>query len=720
MLSSRTATALTTPQAVAVIGASSDPSKLSGRPVAYLKESGFQGLIVPVNPRQSCIQGLPSYPAVAAAPSPVDLAIVCLPAAEAAGAVRACAAMGVPLVVIFGSGFAEVGSTGSDRQAELAAAIEGTGTRLIGPNSLGLISQPQAVTATFSSLLYQRRDLLDGGVAFVSQSGALATWTLSAARNLGIGFRYFVSTGNEADLTAPEIAATLLYDPQVTFAVLYLEEVRDSSALRALANSSLLLDKPVLVIKVGSSAAGRAAAQLHTGALAGSEQVFQAWIEDSPLLRVRNVDDVLDAMILLSAGKRMAGTRLAIVTASGGAGALAADIADRCGLTVPALSPERRQRLDAILPAFASSRNPVDVTAGMLNNPAVVRGSLDITLNSPEVDGIAVLLGAADGVEDDLIEDLASVCRAARKPVTVTWIGAAPGVIERLLSLGVPAYPDVGRAIRSIGLLSAYGAKRADGMVRPPDRQTRHANVGSTAAERGIVMLDEFHAKKVLARAGLPVVSETIAADPAAAVRAARDLRGPVAVKLLAPGLTHKSHVNAVRLDLSTDDQVLGAAASLLALAGRLDLPDARLLVQEYEPGLCELILGARRDEAFGPIIVCGVGGVLAEVFADTAIAFAPLHERDARRALDRLRGQALFDGSRGRPPGDITAVVEVMCGLSRLAMELGEDLVEIDVNPLVVRPSPRGAVIVDASLAVRPEFGHVSGLPTARGPDQD
>lgn len=686
-------TALTAPRAIAVIGASGDPGKLSGRPVAGLLEAGYEGRIVCVNPARDEVQGLPSHPSLAAAGGPVDLAVLTVPAPRVLDALEECAAAGVALAVVFASGFAEAGD--AEAQERMTALAGRTGMRILGPNCIGAMALRNGVVASFSRALHGIEPVI-GPVALVSQSGAFGACVLSAAQHAGIGIHSFVNTGNEADLSVAEALAALAEDPDVGALLVYTEGLTDGPALLRAARRARELGKPVVAVKVGSSAAGARAVASHTGALTGSDAVYDAAFAEAGIVRVDGMGDLLDAARVLSNGRRAAGDRLTVLSMSGGVGILMADLAGPAGLRLADWDDEWRARMAAVIPPYGSAANPVDMTAQLNTDPSILADALRVACEHPGTDVVAVFLGVLAGGSDELVDAVAGV--ATGKPVVVAWTGGDGTPLRRLTALGVPAYDDANRAVRALGMLVRHSVPPAPPVGYTPDPVRKAAALEIIGAARG-KRLDEVAGKRLLALYGIDCVPERPALTPAQAAKEAADLGFPVAVKLLSADVAHKSELDGVRLGLTGPDAVRVAAADVMEAALAAGVRDVRLLVQRMaEPGV-ELIAGARVDPVFGPIVLAGLGGVLVEVLRDTALALAPAGPGRIRELLASLRGADLLRGVRGRPAADEEAIVRTMATLAELITDLAGQITEIDINPVVAGVS--GATVVDALVVL-------------------
>jgi acyl-CoA synthetase (NDP forming) len=690
------------PRSIAILGASDNPTKLSGRTLDYLKRFGFTGRILPINPTRDSVQGVPAFRSLDEVDGDIDLAMIMVSAVQAAEAVRACGKRRIPAAIVGAAGFAEVGAEGAAVQRELRAAIEETGVRVLGPNCLGMISVRDHATATFTSALDETVDLCAGPVAFVSQSGAFGSFVFSESQRAGIGISHYLSTGNEVDLSAAEILAGLMETGQTQVLLVYLEGVSNGRRLLEAARRADELDKPIIAVKIGRSADGARAAQSHTASLAGEDAVFDGAARQHGVVRVDGMEEMLDAAQLFATGRRARGRRLTTLSVSGGAGALMADLAAAHGIRVGTWDEPWQRKMAAVIPAYGSPRNPIDLTGTLVAEPDVLRRGLQVAVEHPGTDMIAVLLGCADGCADELIDAIEVANRSTDRPVVVVWTGGSGRPRQRLRKLGISCYTDPGRAAAALGLLADYSLRPALPRPRRPegiDDDTVQAVLAKARAD-GRTQLDEHESSRLITAYGVPCAASRPVESADAAAAAVAELGGPVAVKLLSDRIGHKSDIGGVRLGLTDADSVRQAADDLLRIAHDAGVDDARLLVQRMASGDTELIVGIKQDAVFGPVVVVGIGGVLVEVLADSQVAVAPVDTGSARRLLTSLRGSALFGGVRGKPARDLDAAAEVITRLSWLASDLSGDIAELDVNPLLLDAQGRGALAVDA-LAV-------------------
>lgn len=685
------------PESIAILGASDSPVKLGGRPVDYMKRFGYAGRILPVNASRETVQGLRAYKNLDEIPGDIDLAFVMVSADQAAEAVRACGRRGVKAAIVGASGFAELNEEGAARQAELKAAAKETGVRVLGPNCLGMISLACRAMVTFTSALDEDVTLHEGPVAFVSQSGAYGSFVFSEAQNQRIGVSYYFNTGNEVDLSAAELLEALAEDPDITVLLAYLEGVTDGPRLLNAARRAHERDKPLICVKAGRSEAGARAAASHTAALATDDAVFDGVARQYGIIRVDGSEAMFDAAQLFATGRRTRGRRLTTLSVSGGAGALMADAAAAHGIDVAAWDETWQSKMAAAIPRYGSPRNPVDLTGSLISEPDILRRALEVAVEHPDTDMIAVMLGVADGCADELIDAIVTASGRTTRPLVVTWTGGSGRPRRRLAELGIPCFTDLGRAAAALGALASFSLRPP---MAAPERPTGIQVVPAAARNQARIQLDEFESTERISAYGIPCPASRPAATPADAVAAFAELgQEPVALKILSDRIGHKSDIGGVRLGLSSPDEVRRAAGDLLDIATAAGVPDAGLLVQVMAEGDVELMAGIKRGDPFGPVVVVGLGGVFVEVLGDSQAAAAPVDHATARRMLTSLRGAKLLGPVRGKPAVDLDKAADVIVRLSWLAADC-PDIAELDVNPLLL-DRETGAVTAVDCLAV-------------------
>jgi acetate---CoA ligase (ADP-forming) len=687
---------LLAPRSVAIVGASADPGRIGGRPVRYYREGGFTGRLYPINPNRTEIQGYPAFPSLDAVPDAIEFALLAIPAQQVPLALEQCARKGAKAAVVFSAGFAEIGAAGAALQAELAATAARHGIRVLGPNCLGLFNLRARHFPTFTSLLETERPL-PGKVGLVTQSGAYGSHLLKLAAARRIGINTWVSTGNEADIDVAEIIEALAADPETGVIACYLEGVHSApSFMRALA-AAHAARKPVIVMKVGRSAVGAAAAASHTASLAGSDAVFDAALRGYGVERVETTEQMLDLAYAMSRTALPRGNRLGIVTISGGAGVMMADAAEREGLAVPPMPEPVQQRLLASNP-LGTPRNPVDITAQAFNDFGLVRDHIAALLEDGGYDCAAAFFTmwpSSSTIGPKLQAALREGTKARGDRPFVLVIIAPPDILASYEAEGFLVFEDPSRAIATLGAMARLAARYA-----APPRGTPPA-LPAAAEPVPPTAIGEAEAKRLLGAAGIPLLPERLVRSAAEAAAAFGALGGPVAMKIVSPDIAHKTEVGGVVLDVASAEQATAAYGEILA-AVAAKAPGARIdgvLVAPMARDGVELIVGARNDPVFGPVVMVGIGGIFVEVLRDVALRIGAIDAAEAHRMLGELKGQALLAGARGRAAADLDAAAQAIAALSVYALANTGRFESIEINPLLVRAAGRGAVALDALI---------------------
>jgi acyl-CoA synthetase (NDP forming) len=665
------------PRSVAVLGVSRNPAKLGYSLLKNVLEGGFGGAVHPVNPSGEPILGVPTVRAIEALPEQVDLALVSLPAPAVPAAITALAARGVRAAVVLSSGFGEVDADGRDSQAALLAEARRVGLRLVGPNCMGVYSAPARLNGTY----FWDLPRLAGGISVVSQSGAYGGLIFRHLGSRGLGVARFLSIGNQADVDIAEVIEWLVDDPATTLIGCFVEALRDGPRFLTAAERAAGR-KPIVMLKGGRSNAGRRAAGSHTGSLAGAWEVYRAACASGRVVLAEETEEFFDAIETLVAipTRRPLARRVAVLTVSGGPSVIAADTAEREGLEVPTLGEATRTALRALVAPFAAVGNPVDLTPQTehANIAAAVRHVFD----DPSIAGVVAVNVGLDIPE--FADGIVATSRATGKPA-VAFVADAPEVIARLKAGGVPVLPSPERAVRAWRALwraRPLAPRQAVKTVAWP-REIRAALDSAQGA------LPYALARRLLEGAGVRFCREAIVARTEDAVAAAEQFGYPVVVKADAPGLAHKTEAGGVIVDVAHPAAVRTACAELRTRTGA-----RRFIVQErVGPGV-ELLLGARRDEVFGPVVVFGVGGILTEVLQDVSVRLAPVSEDDAAAMLDEGVRPRLLAGPRGLRPVERPPLVTAIQAIAAL-IATEPRIAEIDVNPLIAAGSD--IVAVDA-----------------------
>jgi acyl-CoA synthetase (NDP forming) len=640
--------------------------------------------------------GRPAYPDVASLPETPEVALIVLPPAKAYAAFEACAARGVPAAVVVASGFAEAGGEGETFQSEFARISSTTGPRLVGPNCLGIVNTLDRVAAC-ATIVLDRGTMLRGSISMVSHSGALMMTVMNRAQDQGIGFRYLVSDGNEADLDVCDFLEVFLEDHETRVIAFFLEHIRRPQYFRELAQRARTIGKPIVALKVGRSEAGVRAARSHTAAIAGDDAVVDAVLRAEGITRVSSLEMLLATAHAMAVCPRPRGPRIFIMSGSGGACGLLADLAADAGLRLAPLGNEGRAALDRLY-APTAVQNPLDLggmRAGVpLFHPNSVEACVKAVCSDPAVD--ALLIGLM--TQPDSAESMRRVTAFARswgKPVLVyAGVGSVgQEALDIVHQAGLPLLADAEQCIKVASALMRQAEP-------PPERARAAASPAAPSLPPGEGALTEVESKKVLASWGLPVPRQAVARSLQDVDRAAELFAGPVAMKVSSPDILHKTEVRGVQLGLTGRDAMAAAYESIMQNV-RSARPAARIegvLIEEMVSGV-EVILGSKRDPQFGPIVLVGLGGVFVELLKDVSIRPAPVDVQEAQRMLAELRGYPLLTGFRGAPPADVDALAWLVASFSALVTALSAQVEEIDLNPVVVMLRGEGVRVVDALI---------------------
>ncbi|MBO9647603.1 MAG: acetate--CoA ligase family protein [Variovorax sp.] len=682
---------------VAVIGASDDVTKIGGRPVQLLRKYGYAGAIYPINPKGGTIQDLQAYASVLETPTAPELAIVAVPANATLQAVRDCGSRGVRGVVVLSTGFAEAGPEGAEMQAELVRVARNHGMRLLGPNCLGAVNVVDRLVASFSIALEQSMPPA-GHVGIVSQSGNIGSFTMRCMADRGLGVSRFIATGNEADVDVADGIAALANDSATRIILCCMETCRDAGRLIEALDMARRQRKPVIALKIGATEQGQAAAASHTGALMGSDAVFDAVFQRYGVLRVRSFEELLDvghAAALLGADRLPTTDAVTLVAASGGFGIMMADAMVEAGMTLPQLADSTKTLIREAVPQ-AGTNNPVDASAQMSARPDILLKMLT-ALQSDAGGSTLVLLLALSLYNPRLrgvyMEALSKI-RETHPDRLMVLISKGPAdAVAEINALGIPVFPSIPAAASGMAGLVRLGQLAS---LSPAA-----AYGGPVEKVDAAVFRNEFHAKKALAAAGISVPREEVVSSADDAVRSARATGYPVVLKIASEDIAHKTEIGGVALDLKDDDAVRQAYDRVMANA-RQHAPEARLdgvLVAPMMRGGVELIAGVSRDPVFGPVVMVGMGGIYAEILKDVAVQVAPVSEEEAARMIRSLRMFPLLDGARGHAKADVAAAARTVARLSEFACRHADDVAEIDMNPILVKPEGEGVLVLDALM---------------------
>ncbi len=676
------------PDAIALVGASADPNKLSGRPYRYLKKFGYEGEIHLVNPGRDEIDGRPCFDSVTDIPSPVDVALVLVPARLTADVVAECGEADIPFASVIASGFREVGDEGAEMEAELRDAAERAGVRLIGPNSEGFVTPPANVAATFSSIC-KRDEFLPGPVGFVSQSGAFGGAIFQLVQNEGVGASKWITTGNEADVDTLELVDYLVTDPNTDVVAAYVESLESGRRLLDIGQRAAETDTTIVAIRVGASDQGREATESHTGSVASDDAIYSAVFDAAGVVRVETVDGFVDSLSAFAAmdvgryGERAGG--VGVVSISGGAAALIADTSARLDLPMADLTQDTEDVIAERIPPYGSPTNPVDVTASAVGQPELFAECVEAVGRDPGVDCVLFQFGNSGRETIEASEEaIAALAEDYDLPVACVFTGAEPDpeTVDRLAERGVLSFTDPARALAVLKQLrdrAAFGHRVRD---QPADRYALPAERRAFDPESWTdvaTLLDEFD---------IPTAGSALVDSADEAVDLAASFDGPAVLKLDPVAVPHKSELGGVATGLDSEAEIRAAYERLEAI----DV-DAGILCQASVDGV-ELIAGVVEDDDFGPVLMFGPGGVFVELF-DDAFAYRPLPvtEDEARELIGESAASRLLDGYRDYATVDRDSLVSILVNVSELYAAV--DVSELEFNPII--GTADGCVAVDA-----------------------
>ena len=694
------------PRGIAVIGASPDFGRPGGQTMQVLTERGYQGGIYPVNPKYDAIAGHPCFATIESVPQPCDVAVIALPAAQVPQIVAVCGAHGVRYAVVLGGGFREGGEGGRALEAQMLHSARAHGMRLIGPNCLGLVNVHARAYAAFGSVT--RPPFLEpGAVSAVIQSGGFGNSIVVRCAAAGIGFRYVVASGNEADITTPELIDAFVDDPQTRVILAYIEGLSDGRAFLAAARRSLAAGKPIVVWKAGNTRQGMRAAASHTANMVGTYDIYRTAFREVGIIEVGDMEEAADFIRTLLGQPPAAGKNVAVMGGSGGSAVVFCDAADAYGLTLARLAPATLDVLRANLPGMAALDNPVDYTAGFINDQTEQRfqRAVEAVLADPGIHQLGLLFATVIGRAGWLgAKALAEVSQRYRKPIFVFVSVSreiAPEMFEVLEQARIPNLCSVNRVAKAMSMLADYAQAR--------QRITQSEAVAAAPAPAAVLpaaggVLDEHASKELLRAFGIPVTADRLLPAQPIAPEHATGLIFPVALKVVSRDIAHKSDIGGVRLNIADAAQLVAASAEMLKRV-RLAAPQAvlsGLLVSPMVSDGIETVVGVVSDPVFGPVVAFGMGGVYAETLKDLTYRLTPFGVETARAMIGELHAAPIFGGLRGRPPSDVDALAHALAAVSRLAWTLRDRLAELDINPMLVRPRGSGVVAADALVVLR------------------
>jgi len=683
------------PRSIAIIGASENPNKVGGRPVHYLDKFGFKGKIFPINPSRPEVQGYKCYKSLDDLPEAPDMVIVAVAGDNAIGVVEDCAAHGVKVAVVMASGFGEVDAIeGKAKERRMVEAAHKAGMRIVGPNSQGLANFGTGAIASFSTM-FMDMDRAEGHVAMLSQSGALSTVPVGFLRQRGIGVRHTHATGNDADITVGELAVAVAEDPEVKLLLLYLESIPEKKYLEELAAVALDRDLPIIALKSGRSEAGRAAAQSHTGALANEDRVVDAFFEHHGIWRAPDMRGLVEATELYLKGWKPRGRRLVAISNSGAVCVMTADAATAVGMLMAKLADETDKKLKGILPSFATTTNPIDLTAALLSNSRLFGDILPVIAEDPAAD--AFLIGvpvAGPGYDvEAFARDAAAFGKQTGKPLVIA--ATQHSVAAQFAAEGSSVFPTETEAVTALHQFLAHRELMA--RTRARKETLAKTDQPSVLVSSTTTMLNEADSLALLAARGIPVVPHRLCRSRAEAIAAFETIGGPIVVKGCSADIAHKSELGLVKLGVKTREEAGEVWAQMEEIIRKHGARFDGVIIAAMAGGRREIMIGAHRDPVFGPVVAVGDGGKYVEIFRDTTLLLPPFSKDDVREALGKLKIAPLFAGVRGEPPMDVDALCDAVVRIGALMLDPAAKVMSLDLNPVLLDSAGKGCVVVDA-----------------------
>lgn len=704
------------PDSVAVIGASSNPSKLGHAVLKNLVDGGYaqRGMVYPINPGANSILGHKAYPSVLDVPASIDLAVIVIPYPQVPDALRECGQKGIPAAIVISAGFREAGMEGFERERELIQIAKEYNLRLIGPNCLGVIDTFTPLNASFSAGTPP-----SGPMAFMSQSGALGTAVLDIALAGRLGLSKFVSLGNKADVSEIDLLQAWKDDEHTRVILIYTEGMPNGEEFIRVARQ-ITPKKPVIAIKSGVTQSGSRAVSSHTGSLAGSEQAYQAAFNQAGILRAESMQALFDMALAIGYQPELRGNRIAIITNAGGPGILATDALERAGLSMARFEIETIHALEQYLPDAASAANPVDVLGDARADR--YQFAMEKVIADPNTDGLMIVLTPQAMTDiEATAEAIGALADATDKPILACFMGEArvEKGIEILNRFGVPNYPFPERAADAFRAMAKYQEikSRQTSQTQPIEADIKQVQTVITRVRsEKRTTIGDSEARDILQAYGLHIPRSEIASSPERAIEIASQIGYPVVLKIASPDILHKTDVGGVKVGLQNAEAVRDAFELMVYRAQRY-IPEARIwgcLVQEMAPaGGLEVLVGMNRDPQFGPLVTFGLGGIYVEILKDVTFRIAPFSREEAEAMIGEIRAHALLDGVRGKPPMDKEAILDTIMRIGQLVQDFPE-IAELDINPLMVYPHGQGAIAIDMRLVLQDSHKEASQTPTS------
>ncbi|MGE7758999.1 acetate--CoA ligase family protein [Peribacillus sp. NPDC097895] len=685
------------PKSIAIVGASQDLTSIGGKPINNLIQHKYKGKIYPVNPKYQEICGYPCYPSILDIQGKIDVALIAVAASRILQTIEDCGKKEIRHLILFSSGFAETGPEGRCLQNELLQISRKHGIHIIGPNSIGCLNVIEKIPMGFSTSFESKKEFISGNIGLASQSGALGFSLFGLAQDENIGFSYIVNTGNQSDINVLDCISFMQQDTSTDVVAAYLEGVPDGEQLIELSKQSIKCDKPLLILKAGRSELGKKAAMSHTASLAGSEQAFNAIVKQFGLIPIRDIDDMIDTMKIFARGKRAKGSRIVTISNSGAAGITMADYSEQLDLELIRLQPETQEKIQSIIPVYGSAFNPIDITAQALNEQHILTETLEVLVKDDQVDVIIVHSTFGGTLGKKICEKIIDIDQKTDKPIIITLTGTKELMDEGrtlLQTARVPVYHTSYKTMAAVKQLVTFSSHV--NAATEVQEETQDPMI-SPYEKKGV--WTEEKVKQQLSDLGMIVPKGMIAKNREQLEQMKNKVQYPVVCKVISDEIIHKTDEGGVILGIKNELELIQAYESI-GKSIKENLPEAKvngILIEEMitEKGV-EMFIGIKNDPQFGPLIVCGLGGIFIEVLKDISIRRAPITSLEAHSMLKELKGYSLLLGVRGGKKSDIDALANALVQLSHFADQNKGNIMEMDINPLIVLNEGKGVAALD------------------------
>ena len=697
------------PRSVAIVGVSKDFSSISGKPLKNLIHHKYKGKIYLVNPKYEEIEGITCFSSLLDIPGEVDVALIAVSSARILQILEDCEKKQVKHLILFGSGFAEVGEEGKQLQEIVLEKARNMGISLLGPNCLGLLNVKDRIPLGFSTSFETKKGFISGNVGFATQSGAFGFSLFGIAQEEHIGFSYIINTGNEIDINTLDCMEYMLEDSETKVVAGYLEGIPDGDKLVELSETSKHLKKPIILLKAGRSELGSKAALSHTASLTGSNEAFQAVARQLGLVTVNDIDDMIDAMKIFSRGKSAKGNRVATISNSGAAGITMADYSEMLGLDMVRLSSETVEKIKSIIPSYGSALNPIDITAQALKEQHIFTDTLNVLIEDDDVDVVVIHTTFGGELGKKICNSIAEIDLQTDKPIIITVTGSSEltgDEREVLQKAGVPVFLTSYRTMAAIKHLVKFSE-----FCQDDESEQREESVISSDIQEMHGVWTEVQVKKKLSEMGIRVPTGVFIREQHDLKNIQEQIQFPVVCKVISPDVLHKTDAGGVKVDIKNTTELEIAIEDILQSVKQYS-PNAHIdgiLIEEMlKEDRVEMFIGIKEDPQFGPLIVCGLGGILIEVLKDVSIRRAPIQSNEAEEMLRELKGFPLLNGVRGEKPKDISALTNALVQLSKFAAQHKGKIGEMDINPVWVFNEGHGIAALDGIIVWKDVSGSI------------